>query len=323
MTRKHRLFALARWIFFGASALYLANFARRTLIGHDFRSLFTPTICAHTAIAACLFALTTAFSVIGWRALLAALQQPTRIRAAAAVFCYTQIGKYLPGNIGHHIGRTALAKTRLGISAGTSVISITQEAVLVSLSAVIVGLSCYSLPIVGNRLHLPIAVPPGLLLGVVVGMFILFVAMVNARRPRGLSTTNHVVRFAVHVTPTWGAIRATIPYYICLYFINGIAVLLIAATAMDTTAGTFITLSGAYSISWVVGFLLPGAPGGLGVRESAFTLLLADAYPPDVILMVILLARIATVCADFLVFLVGSFLMKWTPPVAFPNQPIS
>src|SRR6185437_10148319 len=39
-----------------------------------------------------------------------------------------------------------------------------------------------------------------------------------------------------------------------------------------------LLLIAAFSLAWVVGFVTPGAPGGLGVREALLLLMLAPAY---------------------------------------------
>ena len=323
MTCRQQLFTLARWLFFLASVVYLVEFARHTVSGQYLKAALTAQTLGYSGLAVLLFAFTTAISVIGWRALLKGLQYPVDVRPAAAIFCYTQIGKYLPGNIGHYIGRATLAKTRLGIPAGTSAISITQEAALVTLSAILVGLTCYSLPNAASTIELSILVPPWVLLAAILTSAALFVGLVAAWRARAIHPKNAISRFVLLMTPTWSSIRATVPYYACLSLINGLAVSIIAAPWLTLSLHAFLLLTAAYTLSWLVGFLLPGAPGGLGVRESVFTLLLSGIFPPAVTLVVIGFARIATVCADFLVFLIGSYLMRQTPPHSCPTLPNS
>lgn len=309
MRPKPLLFAIMRWVFFLASLAYLVAFARQTVSGQDFRSFITAKVTGHVAVAILLFASTTVFSVIGWRALLKELGHPVSAKSAAAVFCYTQMGKYLPGNIGHHVGRAALAKTRLDVPARISAVSILQEASLVSLAAVFVGLAGYSLPLRGVLLHLPVHFPTWALLAALVASTVLGVTLTNWARTRGFSSSYKMLEFVLLITPTWNAMRWTIPSYICIPLLNGLALLVIAEPSLGLSASNFLALTTAYALSWLAGFLLPGAPGGLGVRESAFTLLLAGTYQPETILLTITLARVATVGADALLFLIGSGLL--------------
>jgi hypothetical protein len=259
-------------------------------------------------VAILLFASTALFSVAGWRALLRELGHSVSGKTAAAVFCYTQVGKYLPGNVGHHVGRAALAKTRLDVPARVSAVSILQEAALVSLAAVLVGLVGYSLPLQGPSLQLPIRLPPLALLAALVALTALTLTLINWARIQSVRKSSKILEFVALVTPTWRATRRTLPGYVCNPLLNGLALLVIAEPSFGVSTSNFVALTAAYALSWLVGFLLPGAPGGLGVRESAFTLLLAGAYPPGPILVTITLARVATVGTDVFLFLIGSSL---------------
>ena len=53
-------------------------------------------------------------------------------------------------------------------------------------------------------------------------------------------------------------------------------------------------------VSWVVGFIVVGAPGGLGVREATFAAILAGAVPPGVAPAVAIVARVVFMGVDTL-----------------------
>lgn len=59
----------------------------------------------------------------------------------------------------------------------------------------------------------------------------------------------------------------------------------------------------AYIISWVFGFAVPGAPGGIGVREMALTLLLSPVIGRDVTAVLSVLHRMITIIGDFAAYL--------------------
>jgi uncharacterized membrane protein YbhN (UPF0104 family) len=63
---------------------------------------------------------------------------------------------------------------------------------------------------------------------------------------------------------------------------------------------------GAFASSWLLGFLAPGAPAGLGVREAALALWLEPALgAPSAVLLIVLL-RVATTLGDLGNFAWGS-----------------
>ena len=66
-------------------------------------------------------------------------------------------------------------------------------------------------------------------------------------------------------------------------------------------------LTGAGIIAWLVGYLTPGAPGGIGTREAALIALLSYLNQEDTVLIATALFRVVTTLGDVLLFL-GSWL---------------
>ena len=65
-------------------------------------------------------------------------------------------------------------------------------------------------------------------------------------------------------------------------------------------------VTAAFALSWLVGFLAPGAPAGLGVREGIMVVLLSGAADNAQLLVFVLLARLVTMLGDACNFLIGS-----------------
>src|SRR5690606_19499076 len=62
------------------------------------------------------------------------------------------------------------------------------------------------------------------------------------------------------------------------------------------------------ALAWLLGFVIPGAPAGAGMRESA--LALAGGSGPNV-LSAILMFRLITMLGDFTAFILGLLLSAW------------
>jgi hypothetical protein len=73
---------------------------------------------------------------------------------------------------------------------------------------------------------------------------------------------------------------------------------------------SFHTVLGVFSLSWIAGFLAPGAPGGLGVRETVIVLMLGSAVGEGPALGAALLLRMVTAAGDVLSFVYSFFLEK-------------
>lgn len=316
MKKHHVAYSVLRWAFFATSLAYLGHFAYTSIDLDSQRNWFSTDSSARVLVAAGVFALTAAFSIVGWRVILLHLSQPQPFARTAYAFCITQIAKYLPGNVGHHVGRIAVAKSSLGIPASVTIISIMQESALACLAALIVG--AMSLVVVSEGAYasfLDIAVHGSpinfgaALFGIVsAGILVLFA--VNAWRKRPSPTDSHIVNWLFRFTPSWPAVLLALPSYLAIYLVNGLALWIVAASVMELKGADLLILTGAYSLSWMVGFLLPGAPGGLGVREAALAMILNGIYPAEAVFSISVLSRVSTVVADLLIFAFGVILSR-------------
>jgi uncharacterized membrane protein YbhN (UPF0104 family) len=95
-----------------------------------------------------------------------------------------------------------------------------------------------------------------------------------------------------------------------LAFSGGIfsAVLALIHAGSEIQAQIWLLLGGAYIIAWLAGLITPGAPAGLGIRETVLLLLLSGFVMEADLLMAVLLGRLITVVGDLLFFL-SSFLI--------------
>ena len=297
-----------RWLFFLASIAFLARFVEHTLAaqGKFLPSLSAPGI-AKATLAALSFASTAVFSALGWRGILDHLGQPRPRIAIGRVFFITQVAKYLPGNVGHHIGRMTLAKRSLDIPASATSVSILQESALACLAALLMGLACFALQPAITAIE---GIDLRLILGATIAAGLLALAMIDAWKKGRPVPRNRTVAWLLTMAPSWRSVASNLPFYLAITVLNGLAVVLVAGAIMPITAHDIVILCGAFALSWVVGFLLPGAPGGLGVREAAFVALLAHAYTPSALLAIALLCRLASVAADLLIFACGYALSR-------------
>jgi uncharacterized membrane protein YbhN (UPF0104 family) len=298
------LYPVLRWAFFLASIAFLVSFAQSTIArsGQPLWPLVRDAL-PQTAVSAVFFMLAALATVPAWRALLRSLGvQRIPLRATLRIFSLTQIAKYLPGNVGHHVGRVALARTHLDIPATTTTLSILQEGALVIAAAMLVGGATIFAPHPGRSFEGDLQ---ALVAAAIAGGFGALL-LANRYRPWLAGPNAPAWRaLLLRAAPTWRAVAGALPWHVLVHVLNGVAVAAIASAMVPLNATDFALLAGSYALSWVVGFLLPGAPGGLGVRESAFVLLAGSAWPPDVLLAIATLSRVGNIVADLLILLGG------------------
>ncbi len=60
------------------------------------------------------------------------------------------------------------------------------------------------------------------------------------------------------------------------------------------------TVISAFSFAWLLGLIVPGAPGGLGIFEATAIALLGQYYSPGILLSTVALYRLISVLAETL-----------------------
>ncbi len=71
-------------------------------------------------------------------------------------------------------------------------------------------------------------------------------------------------------------------------------------TAVTGSAPPFLWLAGTYTAGYLVGFVAPLSPGGLGVREGMLVVLLAPHYGMGVAIAISLAIRLANMAGELL-----------------------
>jgi uncharacterized membrane protein YbhN (UPF0104 family) len=220
----------------------------------------------------------------------------------------TQIAKYLPGSVGQHLGRTAMSIQR-GIPAGAVVVTLLAEMLLAVAAAVGVGLLGLGLA-AGGTAVLPLQYAPRAAL-VAVGLVITLLGLLMVIR-RGPGPTRWLAAClgAPGPVPTPGvrALGTAFVAYVVNYLIIGLGLYAIAFAALDASPAAPPFFVGVFALSWVAGFVAPGAPAGLGVREGVMAALLAPTLDGTTALGIIVAFRVATTLGDLLALAWGGVL---------------
>ena len=93
-------------------------------------------------------------------------------------------------------------------------------------------------------------------------------------------------------------------YGLAFLIVGGIiGLLLLAFYTVETTNLLYHT--GLFSLAWVVGFVTPGAPAGLGVRDAIIVTGLTAVYGAGIAVGLTVLLRFVTISGDGLAFASG------------------
>lgn len=218
-----------------------------------------------------------------------------------ALFSVSQFGKYLPGNVGQFVGRVVLARDigiPVAVTLGTMLIEILWSV------GTAIGIAALSLFLFLGHGETPL--PPWLnTAGLLTCFMVLFSApwvAVTVLRKTFPHIVERVFAGSELRPPGWGAALRVSALYVGCSVTMGLILCLQAQVFFGAAGAPLLEISGFFALAWLAGYLLPGAPAGIGVRESAMLVLLSPIYGESTALALGVTLRLATTLADAIAF---------------------
>lgn len=214
-----------------------------------------------------------------------------------ATHLVSQVGKYLPGNVAHLAARHTLGRER-GYSHSTLLAAaVLESAVLV---AVALGLGAGVAERVVDAGRLPEWLRPLIDGAPLASLAALPLLLWLARRRRWVDATGSWSRALVEL--------AGVYLLSMVFFLAAAGCFLLLLPGAETLRGTSVVAW--FATAWLLGFVLPGAPGGLGVREAVLLLGLAPVLGEPQAALGAVLLRIVTLSGDGLMSLAGWLVLQ-------------
>jgi len=268
---------------------------------------WTPLLSATMAGALALQVVSSLLDAWSWGWFLRALKVPTTVRQSLAIFGVAQFAKYLPGNVMQHVGRVVFAK-RAGWHTERVALSILIENVfalgaggLMAIGGFMVAGGAFD---GGSRLLTAAGVVTLGWLVVAIG-----VRLVLANPPPFLQR-----RLALD-SPLQVNSRVLLLYFgvhvASFAVMGGTLAILLWGLAGSWPPGIWRVPAGV-AVAWIAGYVIPGAPAGLGVREAVLTAFLGPHIETGIVISAALLWRVVSLAADALLAMAG-FLLRQTP----------
>ena len=315
---KSRLKPYLRYFILGGTFLFIAQaFVTHWQEVANIRIVATSFPLLAIALGVTLFSLI----FVGWVWMLILREFRQRVNAAWAiqVFLKTNIAKYLPGNIWHFWGRILDAK-KAGISPQVATLSVLLEPLLMAAAGVLIGLLCFDkinwfLRIVAGAAILT-AIHPRIL-----NPIVLFVEKLKLKKQDGKNSnfgksateglilpTESSSNLAKITSSVKAKHKKNLPIkryplvpligQMCFIGLRGSGFVLTVMALTRVSLGHIPNLFGAFCFAFVVGLVVPGAPGGMGVFEATAIALLGDRFSTGIILSAVALYRIISIVAD-------------------------
>ena len=229
-----------------------------------------------------------------WTWILSLFEQPFKTKEGIRVYLLTNIFKYSPGNIWHFWGRiTAVAKNG---SRGAAIVSVLLEPLLMAAAALFVGLvsSAFSGAIVGG-VWLQLAGLVAVLIGIQPRILNILLHRLGRSKNKADAEAIAVKLKTYPLIPFLGEMGFVI--------FRGIGFILTFTALQSITWQQIPQLFTAFSFAWLLGLVVPGAPGGLGVFEAtAYGLLDNSQFPTQI--AAVALYRLISILAEAIAALV-------------------
>ncbi len=217
------------------------------------------------------------------------------LKTSYMIYGRTQIVKYIPGNVLFFPSRHLLGQ-RAGYANGPQLGAVAYEILglfvgsgLIALIGLIFGLDLgpLSWPVVAAILAGTMIAPP--ILQKLVPLLPMFKDL-----PIPEFTWKELI---LGLLPVWGI------YVIFFTLTSGILWFAGAVIAPDWAKIPVFVVLLVYAVSWLAGFITPGAPAGAGVREAVMVLILGSYISESASLVIALVARLITVLGDVFFYL--------------------
>ena len=232
----------------------------------------------------------------GWKSIVNALGEKVGFKSAFWIISSSQIAKYVPGGIWFALGRVYLGKIEK-IKGEIIALSVIIETGLTFLVGIL--LFFISISLVEQKLFAQFIF--------IVPIFFLFLIILYP------PILNRLMNFALRIIkkPTinlnisYKQLLQLSIYFFGLWIAQIIGFYFLINAIYTISFSKIFILAAAYTLSWMTGFVVIFAPGGLGVREGMMTLLLSTILPTPLAIAISFIARVWITVFEIVVFFIG------------------
>lgn len=293
-----------------AAGLAFVAYVLSSLKLGELRAHLTAAVVPALLVATVLYSLVVPLNALAWKAMLKDMGRRDELLPLTIILLATQAGKYLPGNVGQHIGRFSLAVAH-GIAPSLLVASMTYEIALLLFADLLTAAVCGAWSGPGLRALLGGNENRFLLVVAITAAALLVIGMATRWLPRMIDWLGRRRGTAVEVRlrlRRWTLLRVIAAYCASMLCV-GAGISILAHSLFPGMQVDFALLTAAFTIAWAVGFVTPGAPAGLGVREALLLVMLTPSIGAEEAALLSLTLRVVTTVGDILCFIVGMLLL--------------
>ncbi|HAC62235.1 MAG TPA: hypothetical protein DCF68_01540 [Cyanothece sp. UBA12306] len=284
-----------RWVIFGGTVFFLLKSFKdnwqevveiklTSLEWHYLAIAFLVTTIAHL------------FSGSVWILILKAFKQSIEWPWGLRVYLKTNIAKYLPGNVWHFYGRVVALKNR-GNSLTIASISVLVEPLLIAATALMIALAGFASGNLSSDDLLINEWLKGFLLLMLGGILIcIHPRILNPilkflNKIKGIRNDSQLVQIDFY---PWLPVLSAMAFLI----LRGVGFIFALLAFMPVHVNQLILVLSVFTLAWLLGLVIPGAPGGIGVFETTALTFLEPEFPIGLLLSALAIFRVISISAE-------------------------
>lgn len=224
------------------------------------------------------------------------------------IYLKSNIAKYLPGNVIQYVERNVLGKK---LEIGQKCIAMATIAELISLTCgnimFALIMSWQNTKNVIERLWIENNLKRSIIIVTVFAIVLITICVIYLiKKDFGIKIKKYVNK---NITKKVMQLFCTAFLLYNVVFLVSALTLRVIFCILDADI-SFAKVASANSLSWLAGYIVPGAPGGIGIREVVLVWLLETECLPELVMLAAVLLRICVIVGDFLSFLGALFVEK-------------
>ena len=285
-------------------------FVVRRLFGIDWTSVITGKNLLWFVLYIAVYTVIVLVSFFPWRILVSVFTgSGASLAKHDLTFCYVftkaNILKYVPGNVFQYVGRNEVASI-LGLDHAGVAMATLSEVILMAASAAL----C-SLVLIGSYTIQYLKAHLLKILGLGAAALVLLAAVVFfLYKWKKDKFTEYYKKLKTTLSQKQTAARLLLVF--CIYTVIFLCIGLLFAAVMSLCSGKALPRSaygmviGGFILSWLAGYITPGAPGGIGVRELILTLVFSGTTiaSQETIVKASALYRVINTFGDIIAFVI-------------------
>lgn len=246
--------------------------------------------------------ISTMLLALAWRRILEYLSsEKIEYRIAYKIYAKANLGKYIPGNVMHYIERNIFAG-QIGLGQAEVALTSVLEIMGLIMAALILSVvfAYEKLIVILEKLltvkYVIIILALACLL--IIGMYLCFK---KVSKLKILISKMKKISF-------WKMFLINVLIYMLALLLFGIIMIMLVwgmQGQIHYQIGDMKVIIAAYVVAWLLGFIVPGAPGGIGVREFVISVITEGTSIGAIVLLAAVVHRVITVAGDVASYILG------------------